>query len=786
MNETEALLALAQARRLQAVVPLIQQLEKSFGFTWSPVGGRETNFGQIEIGSDPGYALVERVTNAIDAVIEREALRADQTHLPDSPREACQVWLGVPGGCVANLRTHAGTPDHPLRQRLANNVVIRLLEGASRRKPTVEIRDIGVGITAAAVSKTILSLGESNKVDKTYLAGAYGQGGSTTFAFSKTGTLIVSRRQPDLLPNGVADHVAVTFVRFNELDPRRNKNGRYEYLVGPKGEVASIPIDQYAVFEAGTQVLHFDMEIEKYAQRMTQLTGSLWWLLQNALFDPVIPIWVEEGRPAELKQKKSERRVIVGNYTRLTDGTRPVEAAPTGAEDTAPEATNAATQDLPPVEHADSIDVEADDKGGTVRVNYWVLREREDSSDVPIAAYVDAYRPIAYTVFGQLHGTDERKVIADRLQLPNLVKSLVVQVELDGLTPAARRQLLSTTRDRLKQTPAFERLREQICSAMIEDESLRHIDQQRKEKLLARQSDKDRDKIKRRMAKLMEKFHAGVDATAPSQGDAQGGRQQRPSSGDREPLQPLPTKDEPTFIQISNKKKPIPIQVGRSAVLRLESDAPDRYLARHVHARLTIVCEPEGLVTFESRSDFRGGRARVALKTTAAAQVGREGSITVFLLTPNHATIQARTTFVLEATREDATTGEDNTAKVQVPEPHPITKDRWHEFPGWDEKTVSEVREDQTSSVIYVNIDNKHIGKLLNAGGYQQAGLQRMKNNYLLYVGFYSYIQHVSEKKYTALDAEQLDRYQRDELDRLAQTVVHAISAAGRTEQDDD
>src|SRR5207244_9694321 len=42
---------------------------------WVPVGDRPNNRGVIEVSADPGRALVERLTNAIDAVIEAEHRR---------------------------------------------------------------------------------------------------------------------------------------------------------------------------------------------------------------------------------------------------------------------------------------------------------------------------------------------------------------------------------------------------------------------------------------------------------------------------------------------------------------------------------------------------------------------------------------------------------------------------------------------------------------------------------------------------------------------------------------
>jgi len=63
------------------------------------------------------------------------------------------------------------------RQDLADEIVIRVFESASKKEPTVEVRDYGVGIVPAALPLTILSLNAENKITKPYLAGAYGQGG---------------------------------------------------------------------------------------------------------------------------------------------------------------------------------------------------------------------------------------------------------------------------------------------------------------------------------------------------------------------------------------------------------------------------------------------------------------------------------------------------------------------------------------------------------------------------------------------------------------------------------
>ena len=117
------------------------------------------------------------------------------------------------------------------------------MTAAVKRQPTVEIRDKGIGLTPRLVPLTILSLGAENKINKPYLAGAYGQGGSTALSFSPLGCTITSRRHPDLLDKDDDDLVAATFVRFNALDLDVNKNGRYEFLVTPDRTVAGIDPD---------------------------------------------------------------------------------------------------------------------------------------------------------------------------------------------------------------------------------------------------------------------------------------------------------------------------------------------------------------------------------------------------------------------------------------------------------------------------------------------------------------------------------------------------------------
>lgn len=750
-NKEELLSDLARANSPADANVAIESLIADHGFQWRPVGDNQANYGLINIGSDPGLAFIERITNALDAVVEREALRQGVTgQMPTTPREAVEIWFGLPGGRIANL-------DTDRRQSLADNITISIRDGSSKRRPTLVVRDLGVGLTANMIPKSILSLAQSNKIDKRFLAGAYGQGGSTCLAFSPDGTRIVSRRQPDLAADS-EDSCAVTFARYSELDPAINKNGRYDYLVDAAREVASVSPLLLDDFAPGTEITHFDLDFARYSAMMTQPTGSLWWLVQNALFDPILPLWLSEERENHTKKKnRPGRRSIIGNLSRLRDDPNKL------------------------VEHANSVTarVEADGETSMVRANYWVLHPTDDGKS-RIDNYVDPKRPVIYTFNGQTHGSDPKSLVAERIQLPHLAKDLIIHIELEYLGPRTRRGLLSSTRDRLKETHALDEIRESIAAALAQDEELIRLNDARRERLLSRHSEKERQRVRERFAKLLERFQAGADAVGPGKGDEDGGRPtDTPTKKTR--LEPLPTVDEPTFVRIANAHRPIDVRVDRSAVIRLETDAPDGYLEQHVRSRLTIACEPKGELLLQSWSDFSGGRSRLIVRPRDGSVPDTLGRLTVFLLAHTDDTLSDTAQFRILAPPAEETAGDESHSNIKVPEPIPVTQEEWPTL-GWDETSVAEVVKEPQGYKIFVNMDNRYIAKLLRKGQYQETGISRMKGNYLLYIGLYSWLEY-SQRDRDSSDTSR-ESNPTAELDRVAQTIVHSIAAEGRLDDD--
>jgi len=173
---------------------------------WVPLGGNAGNFGIVSMGADPFDGITERITNAIDAMIELEVeLRPELKGCPN-PRKAVEAIYGFKDG---NLRWS----EQRRVAELASDIKVKFMDSESAKRPTIEVLDRGIGQHPSDFPKTLLGLNEDYKVSKLYLMGAFGQGGQTSFAHCDYG-IIVARKNPQLLKPGQEDQIGWSIVRI--------------------------------------------------------------------------------------------------------------------------------------------------------------------------------------------------------------------------------------------------------------------------------------------------------------------------------------------------------------------------------------------------------------------------------------------------------------------------------------------------------------------------------------------------------------------------------------------
>ena len=365
MTTADALRALLDCNALRAAEATLARLvaDRDIDTGWAAVGGRENNVGTIGAGADPGRALVERITNAIDGVLERARHEHDGTPPCRSPREAASAWLGVPD-------TGIGALTRTARRALAEKIDVSITNDEGWGSCVVTIADEGIGIAPADMPRTILGLNESNKVDKLHLLGAYGQGGSSTFAAARL-TLIVCRSQVD------PTRVGFTVVRYEDLPAAQWKHGRYVYLTIDGAVPEALAADVPAAPLPGVLVRHFGYDLSRHRHAVGH--GSLYVLLRHVLFDPVLPFRLSVPTLRAAKTIKGARNELaLGRDGDDETGTEPTHAQP-------------------------PFLVLLGDHG-QLEVEYWVLSPPTRAVKVPIALYVDPFRPVLLTFNGQVHG----------------------------------------------------------------------------------------------------------------------------------------------------------------------------------------------------------------------------------------------------------------------------------------------------------------------------------------------------------------------------------------------
>lgn len=290
---------------------------------WVPVGLDRGNAGRVRLAGEPVNPIAERLVNGMEAIIELERLRElkedPDRPCPGSPRMAANRYFDLPPldlvECmdVDKARNVRQRIDE-VRQRL----VIRL--SYESKQFSVSIRDIGVGQAPNRLHETLLSLGNSDKPDKPYLIGLFGQGGSSAFSACKY-SVIVSRRAPDVRNGDECDGVGWSIVR--QIFPHGRRDPYFAYLA--ESEDGAVPKFDAAAGDAvtfahGTYFNHIGYD---FGGSSSAVTRTLYQALNHVLFNPILPydLYAMKDKP-ELMQGTAQRlarriRLLSRSPTRL-------------------------------------------------------------------------------------------------------------------------------------------------------------------------------------------------------------------------------------------------------------------------------------------------------------------------------------------------------------------------------------------------------------------------------------------------------------------------------------
>lgn len=614
--------------------------------SWAPFNDSEANDGPMSLNAYPGRAFIERVTNEGDANLEAKALMHKEA-MPSSPAEAVALWFNLgPDALSTPLRS-----DDEIRDYAKGTVTVTGFIGDAKdpKDSIFDARDYGIGLTAAEMPSTILSLNRGNKKTKGWLTGKHGQGASSTYQYSDL-TLIASRKIGSRT-------VAFTLVEatWDELDELVAKTPTYRYLI-VDGKVPEVQVPD-DIFPAGTLVRHIGYTAADLFNPVGE--NSLYGLLMRSLAQPLFPVWLEifSLRPSKALGYptfggfRRYGRVIRGTVNALERAwiatLKNLSAKPeddSGFDDeesSVTEGTAKADGASSRILHRNSeyYQMPKWDFGGRsgirelgrVKITYWVIDPAGRSTQGVLRNWVDPDKTILMTLDGQTHAEESRAIITGQsgAKLWAVGRYTVVQIDCNGLDQRAKYEMFTSTREHAKETPIKKMILEELVRRLGFDTKMQDLNVQ-----LAAADIKQPENSRETIASLIKKYlkAAGVsfeqltkkvEKWIVTEVDSE-----VPASR-REPP-PIEAVEPPTFVRWRFTGTAIKMFPGQRYSFVFETDAAPSYWNPADQSSSKIKVTAHGL-HYVGAGEMKGGRVRCHFECPEDTPIGTKGFIQVQL-----------------------------------------------------------------------------------------------------------------------------------------------------------
>jgi len=436
---------LYEADKEDTVAEVIDSHPKVFdNENWVPYGGNDNNFGVVENQqAAPVPALVEKITNSIDAILMRKCLENEVD--PTSPEAPQSIEKAV----KKYFPEHSNWDLPKFRQEQAED--IQIIAQGLKYTPSLVIYDNGEGQHPEDFDDTFLSLLRGNKNEIHFVQGKYNMGGSGALVFcgDKRYQLIGSRRYDE------SGDFGFTLLRRHPLsgeERTRKKNTWYEYLK-IDGSIPSFPIGNgldlglhNRSFTTGSILKLYSYNLPSGAKSI--ITRDLNRHLNEFLFEPALPVYTIEGRRDKYPHDKNPERDLYGLKRRLED-----------------------KQDKY-IHETFSLDCESEDIGGEIKITCYVFKSRIDGKSVKETKkairreFFQNNMRVVFSVNGQVHGHYTTEFISRSLKYGLLKNYLLIHVDVTDLDVEFRNELFMASRDRLKQGDESSTLRNLVAKEL--------------------------------------------------------------------------------------------------------------------------------------------------------------------------------------------------------------------------------------------------------------------------------------------------------------------------------
>lgn len=424
---------------------------------WRPLGDNLSNIGIIQNQQgQPAAALIEKVTNAIDAILMRRCLEEGLD--PKGPKAPANMEEAIGRFFPRGLWGQRKLYDAQARD-------IQLLAHGPRGETSLVIYDAGEGQEPDRFPETFLSLVRGNKKDIRFVQGLYNMGGTGAIVFcgSKKYQLIGSRRYTG------GENFGFTLIRRHPLvDAEESEKIApwYEYFM-PGGVIPQFamkqPLDlglRGRRFETGTVIKMYSYRLPPGIR--ANISQELYQSMSEFMIRPALPVWVADSAERYQRTNVLERTLVGLSRSIDQKASKVVEKR---------------------------VSLEKETEFGKLPIECIVFRadagDKEDYKKARESLKKQFFQNgghVLFSVNGQVHGSWSMQFISRSLGMPLLKHHLLVLVDCTYLHTGFRNDLFMASRDRLAQSEQTVLLRETLRSALKGSE-LAQIHEQRKQAL---------------------------------------------------------------------------------------------------------------------------------------------------------------------------------------------------------------------------------------------------------------------------------------------------------------
>lgn len=439
------------------VVQMYAEIFKSEN--WYPLGQNYSNYGVVKNQqSAPIAALIEKITNSIDAILTRrcfeKGIDPKSDGAPKSMEEAIDTFF--PDSKSWDLST--------FRKKQAES--IQILADGPRMNTSLTIYDDGEGQHPEDFEKTFLSLLRGNKNEIRFVQGKYNMGGSGSIIFCgrKRYQLIASKRYSK---DGKFGFTLIREHPFTEQEPMKGKETWYEYFkydgAIPSFEISKLDLKLHnRSFETGTFIKLYSYDLPSGSRSV--ISRDLNQSINEYLFEPALPILTID-RKERYPDDRNLERDLYGLKRRLEQ------------------------DDFKYIEDYFSENTK-DELFGEMKVTCYVFKNKVDGKNVKETKesiereFFKNNMSVIFSMNGQVHGHYTSEFITRSLKMNLLKNHLLIHVDCTRMKYDFRKELFMASRDRLKDGIETRELRSYLAKKLgTNDGRLAEIVKHRKDSI---------------------------------------------------------------------------------------------------------------------------------------------------------------------------------------------------------------------------------------------------------------------------------------------------------------